>query len=201
MIRTLGRMFAVATVVAGIVGALRHRRESRSVRRGELPPASAAADVECRSVQGPVAQFLSQWVPDAPATPVARRLADVWTAPFTVLGFAVALAGGRMPRHDEHLDCWVVRGVGGPSRRALQWIGADANTIGRVVVCTGDTPSPALLAHESVHVRQFERLGPLMVPAYLWLAARHGYRDHPLERAARLGARRATRTGPDHSSG
>ncbi|MEX0705789.1 MAG: hypothetical protein WD041_04155, partial [Nitriliruptoraceae bacterium] len=60
--------------------------------------------------------------------------------------------------------------------------------------------SASLLAHEAVHVRQFERLGPLMVPVYLWLAARHGYRDHPLERAARLGARRATATGVDQSS-
>ncbi|MEX0705787.1 MAG: hypothetical protein WD041_04145, partial [Nitriliruptoraceae bacterium] len=158
MIRALGRALVTATVVAGVTGALRHRRETMAVRRGDLPPASAAADIEPVCVYGPVAQRMSEWVPHVPRTPRGRTLAKIWSAPISGLGLAVALAGGRFPRHDDSLDCWVVRGVGGPSRRALRWIGADANTIGRVVVCTGDTPSASLLAHEAVHVRQFERL-------------------------------------------
>jgi len=41
-----------------------------------------------------------------------------------------------------------------------------------------------------VHVRQFERWGPLMGPAYLgcslvlWLMRRRPYRDNPFERQA-----------------
>jgi hypothetical protein len=44
--------------------------------------------------------------------------------------------------------------------------------------------------HELVHVRQFERWGPLMGPAYLgcslvlWIAGRRAYRDNPFEREA-----------------
>ena len=44
--------------------------------------------------------------------------------------------------------------------------------------------------HEMVHVRQFERWGPLMGPAYLgcslalWLLRRRPYRDNPFEREA-----------------
>ena len=44
--------------------------------------------------------------------------------------------------------------------------------------------------HEMVHVRQFERWGPLMGPAYLgcsfvlWLMHRRPYRDNPFERQA-----------------
>jgi hypothetical protein len=85
-----------------------------------------------------------------------------------------------------------VTGVRGSSGAALRLVGADANAIGAVVLCRDSTPGPPLLAHEVVHVRQAERLGVALVPLHAGLAARYGYRDHPLERAARLGARRAT---------
>jgi hypothetical protein len=58
------------------------------------------------------------------------------------------------------------------------------------VLCRTSQPSAALLDHEALHVRQAERLGPLLFPVYVWLNAVYGYRDHPLERGARLGARR-----------
>jgi hypothetical protein len=41
--------------------------------------------------------------------------------------------------------------------------------------------------HEHVHVRQYERWGPLFIPAYLgssawmWLRGRDAYRDNPFE--------------------
>jgi hypothetical protein len=59
-----------------------------------------------------------------------------------------------------------------------------------VVVARGQ-PSAALLAHELVHTRQAERLGPFMAPVYLGLLARYGYLRHPMERAARRAGRRA----------
>jgi hypothetical protein len=134
----------------------------------------------------------------ARTTSHARRSggAAVWAAPLTSIGFLMALAAGRRPRWSDEHRCWVVEGVRGPSGVALRTVGADANAIGQVVLSRSTISSRALLAHEAVHVRQAERLGPLLFPAYLWLAARYGYRDHPLERAARLGARRAVTPPP-----
>jgi hypothetical protein len=182
----------VATAVAGLVGVVRQRREVRAVRRGELVPASAAADVEPRHPPGRLGDRLAAWVPPRPTTPVGRVAAAVWAAPLTVVGLGVALASGRVPSWDATRGCLIARGVGGPSSRALKLVGADANTIGQVVLARQPEPPASLLDHEAVHVRQCERLGPLMIACYPWLAARYGYRDHPLERAARSGARRAS---------
>lgn len=58
--------------------------------------------------------------------------------------------------------------------------------------------------HEHVHVRQYERWGPLFIPAYLaasawmWLRGRDVYRDNPFEVEAFLDdARRASLTLPE----
>jgi hypothetical protein len=54
-----------------------------------------------------------------------------------------------------------------------------------------DEVDPKTLRHELEHVRQYEKWGPLFVPAYLiaavwvWLRGRHHYRDNPFELAAR----------------
>jgi hypothetical protein len=186
-----------ATAIAGVIGVLRQRREVRAVRRGELVPASAAADVAPRQPAGAVGERLASWVPPRPATPVGRAAAALWAAPLTLVGFGVAGASGRLPRWDASRACFVARGVGGASSRALQLVGADANTIGQVVLARQPDPPSALLDHEAVHVRQCERLGPLMIACYPWLSARYGYRDHPLERAARTGARRASGASGD----
>lgn len=180
----------VATIGAGLVGALRQRAEARAVARGELTRAATVVDDPPRRRYGPVAGRLAGWVPAPPRTPAGRALAWVWAAPLTAVGLAVAAVSGATPRWDPALACLVTRGVRGPSRVALTAVGAQANAIGHVVLSVVEEPSPALLAHEAVHVRQAERLGPLLALLYLWLGARYGYRDHPLERAARRGARR-----------
>ena len=171
-------MFAV-TVAAGLVSATRQRLEAAAVRRGELPAASAAAQLEPRVRYSQVARWLAAWVPSSPATPLGRVLASAWAGPFTVVGFVLALLAGRRPRWDPTLGCFVVTGMRGPSSRLLRALGADANTIGQVVLSTPADPSPVLLAHEAVHARQAERLGPLLLPTYLFLGARYGYRDNP----------------------
>jgi hypothetical protein len=188
--RPLVRLLGAVTVVAGLVAVLRQRAEAQAVRRGELPAASASADVPVRVSYDPVARRLAAWVPSPPATPLGRLLASAWAGPMTVIGFAVSLVAGRRPVWDPELGCFVAAGMRGPSSRLLRLVGADANTIGQVVLVTPAEPSRVLLAHEAVHARQAERLGPLLLPVYLWLGARYGYRDNPLERAARLGARR-----------
>jgi hypothetical protein len=191
MIARLVRLLVAATLVAGVVGLIRQRAEAERVRRGELPPPGTVVDAAPRRPYGPLARRLATWIPERPRSRAARVAATVWASPLTLAGAVIALASGRVPRWDTDLGCFVTRSVGGASRFALGKVGAQANAIGHVVLAVGDRPSPALLAHEAVHVRQAERLGPLLFPVYVWLGAVHGYRDHPLERAARLAARRA----------
>ena len=69
-----------------------------------------------------------------------------------------------------------------------------AITFGHVVLAVDDLDE-VTEAHELAHVRQYERWGPLFVPAYLGasVAARlrggHAYRDNPFEIAARRAER------------
>lgn len=189
-VAAVGEAAAAATIAAGLVGVLRQRAEAQAVRRGEVSPASAAAEVAAHREPGVLGRRLGSWVPAAPRTPLGRLAAALWAGPLTLIGTALALLAGRRPRWDAQLRCFVVRGMRGPSAMALRSVGADANTVGQVVLSRVEHPAASLLAHEAVHVRQAERFGPLLVPLYAWLGAGYGYRDHPLERAARLGARR-----------
>jgi hypothetical protein len=126
---------------------------------------------------------------------IVRRLVRyAWAAPNTVIGLAVAalaLRGGRVEVVDGCLEAH------GP---LLKWSlkhltllpgGIAAITLGHVIVACD---LPALIAtrqHERVHVRQYERWGPLFVPAYcvasLWAMAtgRHPYLDNCFETDAR----------------
>jgi hypothetical protein len=190
MMRRAWSLMVTATALAGVVGLIRQRREARAVRQGLLPRASAAASLAPLTPQARWAEQLSAWVPDRPTTLAGRATAVVWSAPMTAAGLLLAGLAGRRPHWDAALGCFVVRGAGGPSRVALGIVGASANTVGLVVLSPGEDPDPVLLAHEAVHARQAERLGPFLLPTYVWLSARYGYRDNPLERAARLGAAR-----------
>lgn len=196
MMGGLLRLAGVATLGAGLVGVLRQRAELRAIRRGTMQRATAAVDVDPIARYGPVASRLAGWVPEPPGTTYGRVACAVWAAPLTTVGMLLALLSGAEPRWEPDLRCFVTRGVRGPSAFALRSVGADANAIGQVVLSRGGRPPAALLAHEAVHVRQAERLGPTLFVLYVWLGARYGYRDHPLERAARLGARRAMQIGP-----
>jgi hypothetical protein len=191
MIGRLLNLAGLATLGAGLVGVLRQRSESQAIRRGRLERATAASEVAPVAHYGPLAARLAQWVPEPPTTSAGRLAAGAWAAPLTAVGIALALASGAEPRWDPEWRCYVTRGVRGPSAYALRAVGADANAIGQVVLSRRGDPQPILLAHEAVHVRQAERLGPMLFVLYVWFGARYGYRDHPLERAARLGARRA----------
>jgi hypothetical protein len=191
MIRAAARCAAGATLVAGLVGVLRQRAESQQVRRGALAPATSVVALPPRRAPGPLAARLAAWVPTPPRTPVTTWVSRAWASPLTLVGLLLALGSGARPVWSQEHRCWIAEGVAGPSGLALRAVGAHANAIGHVVLCRLPTAPPRLLAHELVHVRQAERFGPLLFPLYLWLSARYGYRDHPLERAARLGARQA----------
>jgi len=193
----LGRTLWVATLAAGLVGVVRQRGQATRVASGELTADGPDGDRSPERPPGPLGEGLATWTP-APARTLGGQLAaTAWAAPLTAVGLTVALVSGARLQWDAARRCLVATGVRGPSGAALRLVGAGANAIGQVVLCRVEQPSAALLDHEAVHVRQAERLGPLLLPAYVWLNAAYGYRDHPLERAARLGARReATRRRP-----
>lgn len=195
MMRRAWSILFTATAAAGVVAAIRQRREAMAVRAGRLRRAGASADLPPARPAGWCAERLATWVPERPRTRLGRLLGSVWAAPLSLAGTLLALLGGQVPRYEPALGCYVARGVSGPSGLALRLVGADANTVGQVVLSRRAHPDPVLLAHEAVHARQTERLGAALLPVYVWFGARYGYRDHPLERAARRGAQLARQRG------
>jgi len=117
-------------------------------------------------------------------------LALGWALPWTLLGLMVGLAarasGGGCRRVGRVLEFH-----GGVVERLLRWVpiagGAAAMTLGHCVI--GRTPDDLDRSrkHELVHVAQYERWGPLFVPAYFacsawcWLRGYRPYRDNPFE--------------------
>jgi hypothetical protein len=129
-----------------------------------------------------------------PLEVLTRCLAICWTLPNTLLGLAVGLTGlltgGRVQRRGV-----VVEFYGG----AVTWLldrivpvegGVMALTLGHTILGRSQTALDIARTHELVHVRQYERWGPLFIPAYLlasfwlWVRGRDPYRDNPFERAA-----------------
>ena len=118
-----------------------------------------------------------------------RVLRYLWALPWSTLG---ALLAPFFRRRYVVRGVLVAEGAGWP--RCLGWT-YRAITFGHVVLAVDDIDLETL-DHELVHVRQYERWGPLFVPAYLvaslraLLTGRHHYRDNAFEIAARS-ARRA----------
>jgi hypothetical protein len=108
-------------------------------------------------------------------------LGAAWSLPYTLVGVVFALLSGAVPRPRHGL--LVAESDRGLARLFLTRRGYGAITFGRVVVSAAPITAH-LLMHESHHARQYEVLGPLFVPFYLWLQARHGYAGNPLERDA-----------------
>ena len=102
----------------------------------------------------------------------------VWSLPNTLIGVLFALLSLAVPRRRDGV-------LVAQSNRGLAYLfltrrGFGAITLGRVI--TSAIPiTPRLLVHESHHSRQYEVLGPFFLLVYLWLHARRGYLDNPLE--------------------
>jgi hypothetical protein len=116
-----------------------------------------------------------------------RGWASPWTAAGLLLGALALLSGGAARRR-----AGVVEFHGGVAAWLLRrWFGGPAAlTLGHVILGS----DPAILdfarRHEMIHVEQYERWGPLFVPAYLlaslaaWWRGGHSYRDNRFEREA-----------------
>lgn len=188
MSRVLRAAFAVL-LGAGLVGLVRQRREVGAIRRGELQPAHADTELAPPLGASTLADRFATWTPEPPRTPLGRAFSMVWAAPLSMAGLVLGVVGRGRPRWSERFGCLVFEGVRGPSGRALEAVGAGANALGHVVLSRYAETPEVLLAHEAAHVRQAERLGPLLIPVYVLWQARYGYRQNPVERAARLQAR------------
>ncbi len=111
--------------------------------------------------------------------------AYLWASPCTVTGIAIGLIlGGRFQRVDGVIEIYGPR-IAWLLRHML--VPAQALTLGHVVFGQDESALDFTRLHERVHVRQFERWGPLFVPLYLlfslylFLRGRDGYRENPFE--------------------
>jgi hypothetical protein len=124
---------------------------------------------------------------------LVQLLGFLWASPYTLLGLTLGTlglcTGGRAQRRGRTIEfhggavTWLIRRL--PSGQFTLAI-----TLGHTIL--GQTAAALDISreHELVHVRQFERWGPFMGPAYLlasfyqWMIGRRPYRDNPFEREA-----------------
>ncbi len=182
------RRAAAAALALAAAGALLGRRRAAGPRVG--PDADTDPPWEPRALTA-----LSWWVPPPPRRPATRALACAWAAPLSALGMVLAAVSATVPRRQA--GALVAAPARGAFGLAFTRRGFRAVTLGHVIIAR-QPPDARLLAHELVHVRQGERLGPLMVLLYPGLMPVYGYARHPLERAARRGARGAS--SPSHAA-
>lgn len=135
-----------------------------------------------QGARGWVGRRLECWVPQPPRDPLRWAAAVLWASPITAAGLIAGLGSGAAPRLSHGVVLFA--GAKGATGALLRQRGYAAIGIGHVVIAL-DEPSPRLMDHELVHVRQAERLGVFMAPTYLTLLAVHGYARHPMEQAAR----------------
>jgi len=122
-----------------------------------------------------------------------RLLRYVWALPNTlvglVLGVIALLGGGRWRIHLGVVEFYGGR-VGAAVAALPRVLGFSAMTLGHVILAVDRSALAQLRRHEHVHVRQYERWGPLFVPAYLLsslvqlLRGRNPYRENHFERQA-----------------
>jgi hypothetical protein len=120
-------------------------------------------------------------------------LGQLWAAPLTLLGVALALLGGARPAGIRAGAIDLLAPRRGPLSAFFRATGVRAFTWGAAIVYCDRRrlEDPALRRHERTHVRQCLVLGPAMPLAYaasaLWQLARgrHPYRDNWFEVQAR----------------
>jgi hypothetical protein len=117
-------------------------------------------------------------------------LVYAWAAPATVIGMAFG-AAGLVTGGKTQAVTGVLEFHGGLVNSWLAVCGASAMTLGHVVLGRTAHDLEWTREHERVHVRQYERWGPLFLPlyfgwaGYLYLIGKHCYLDIPFEIEAR----------------
>jgi hypothetical protein len=122
-----------------------------------------------------------------------KLLSYLWALPWTAVGLTAGvfglLSGGGARRRGGTLEfhggivSWLLD-------HAPLCAGAAAMTWGHVILGQTADALDRSREHELVHVRQYERWGPLFIPAYLlcsaviWVRGGDPYRDNPFERQA-----------------
>lgn len=124
---------------------------------------------------------------------VLRILGVVWASPYTLIGLVVG-GVGLCTGGGARVRGGVIEFYGGAVRWAVRHLppgpSTQAITLGHTVLGQSQAALDHSHDHEMVHVRQFQRWGPLMGPAYLlaslgvWIAGGRPYRDNPFERQA-----------------
>lgn len=124
---------------------------------------------------------------------LAKALYIAWASPNTLLGVSLGAVGlltrGRVQIRRGVLEfyaggvCWILqRGRPGGFAAAI--------TFGHTILGQDEADLDLCRDHEHVHVHQYERWGPLFLPAYLacslvlWIRGRDPYRENPFEREA-----------------
>jgi hypothetical protein len=122
-----------------------------------------------------------------------QAFAILWASPYTMVGLVIGgiglCTGGRARVRGR-----VIEFYGGGVKRLITLLPSGqftlALTLGHTILGQTDAALDISREHELVHVRQYERWGPLLGPAYLlctlvlWLAGKRAYRDNPFERQA-----------------
>ena len=118
-------------------------------------------------------------------------ISRIWTFPNTLLGLVIGYIGVMTGGSVQKVEgCWEFYGG------FVTWLllkapigggGAAAMTIGHCILGQTSAALDVTRQHEHVHVRQYERWGPLFVPAYFiasaiaWLRGKDAYRDNVFE--------------------
>jgi hypothetical protein len=119
-----------------------------------------------------------------------NSLKYAWAAPYTLLGLVVGLLGLLLRaswRTERGTLEFFGGGLGWIIARVPQPFAFSAMTLGHVIIAVDKATMRELRAHERVHVRQYERWGPMFLPAYLLsslvqlLRGRHPYRENHFE--------------------
>lgn len=131
-----------------------------------------------------------------------------WAAPYSLFGLLLGLIatvfGATVRRHSGALEFGGGR-LGRLLARLPQRYAFCAITFGHVIVGQDHGTLAQMRAHEQVHVQQYERWGPLYLPAYLlssivqWLLGRNPYFDNHFEREAYARTARGHRHGHDQT--
>lgn len=117
----------------------------------------------------------------------------LWAMPNTLIGLAMGVCmlalGGRVQRAEgawEFSEGW----LGHALRKTSRSRRFCAITFGHTIIGVSSAELTRLRVHEQVHVRQYERWGPLFLPAYLlaslwsWWKGGDPYTDNLFEQEA-----------------